>query len=281
MATRTLSANLLRDKLKQLAMKSGFALDERAFAAIKSARENETSPQGRDVLSDIIENARVAREERRPLCQDTGLAVVWLEIGEEVCIEGSLRQAVNEAIKAAWRDGDFRASMVHDPLNRANTGDNTPAAMHIDLVPGDRVRIHFLAKGGGSENQSRSCMLKPTEGRAGVVEFVSQAIAEGAPYACPPVLVGVGLGGTADGATWLAKRALFRPLGEPSPDTDTSELESEILRRANASGVGPMGLGGAVTALAIHVERAPCHIASLPVAVCMGCHSHRVGSVEI
>jgi fumarate hydratase subunit alpha len=279
--SRELMAEEIAKAVKRLALESGFALDERAFAALEDAHSRETSQQGRDVLSDIIENARIARDERRPLCQDTGLAVVWLEVGEEVCVQGSLRQAVNEAIRAAWREGNFRASIVRDPLDRANTGDNTPVALHIDLVPGDRVRVHFLAKGGGSENQSRSSMLKPTDGRAGVVEFVSRAVAEGAPFACPPVVVGVGLGGTADGAAWLAKRALFRPLGEQSSDSDTAELEREIMNRANASGVGPMGLGGVVTALAVHVERAPCHIASLPVAVCLGCHSHRAGSVEI
>jgi fumarate hydratase subunit alpha len=271
----------LRDAVERLALESGFALDERSLAALEDARARETSPLGRDILSEIVENARVAREERRPLCQDTGLAVVWLEVGEDVCIEGSLQLAVDEAIRAAWREGGFRASVVRDPLDRANTGDNTPAAIHVDRVPGDRVRVHFLAKGGGSENQSRSTVLKPTEGRSGVVEFVARAVLEGTPFACPPVVVGVGLGGTADGAAWLAKRALFRPLGEPSSDAGTAALEREILDRANATGVGPMGLGGAVTALAVHVERAPCHIASLPVAVCFNCHSHRVRSVEI
>ena len=281
MASRTVDANAIREALERLALESGFALDERTLAAVEDARERETSPLGRDILSEIVENARVAREERRPLCQDTGLAVVWLEIGEEVCLQGSLRRAIDEGVRAAWREGGFRASVVRDPLDRANTGDNTPAAVHVDLVPGDRVRIHFLAKGGGSENQSRSCVLKPAEGRDGVAEFVTRAVREGAPFACPPVTVGVGLGGTADGAAWLAKRALFRPLGDPSPDPDIARLERELLDRANATGVGPMGLGGAVTALAVHVERASCHIASLPVAVCLSCHSHRARSVEL
>jgi len=280
-AQRSISVRELHDAVKRIALEAGFDLDEATLAALEAARARETSALGQGVLSDIIENARVAREERRPLCQDTGLAVVWVEIGEDVCVEGSLKGAVDEAVRSAWREGGFRASVVRDPLDRVNTGDNTPAVVHVDLVPGDGVRVRFLAKGGGSENQSRSAVLKPTEGRAGVVEFVTSAVREGAPFACPPVVVGVGLGGTADHAAWLAKRSLFRPLGGPSPDADTAELERELLERANASGVGPMGLGGTVTALAVHVERAPCHIASLPVAVCMNCHSHRVRSVEL
>jgi fumarate hydratase subunit alpha len=281
LAGRTLNASAVREALERVALDAGFVLGERALAALEDARARETSELGRAVLADLVENARVAREERRPLCQDTGLAVVWIEIGEDVHVEGSLGGAVDEAISAAWREGAFRASVVRDALDRANTDDNTPAAVHVDLVPGDRVRVHFLAKGGGSENQSRSAVLKPAEGRAGVIEFVERAVLEGAPFACPPVVVGVGLGGTADHAAWLAKRALFRPLGEPSDDANTAELERELLERANATGVGPMGLGGVVTALGVHVERAPCHIASLPVAVCLNCHSHRVRSVEL
>jgi len=281
MAYRTVKASDVREALERIALEAGFELDETTLAALEAARARETSALGRGVLSDIVENAKVAREERRPLCQDTGLAVVWIEIGEEVRVEGSLKGAIDDAVRSAWREGGLRASVVRDPLDRANTGDNTPAVVHVDLVPGDGVRVRFLAKGGGSENQSRSAVLKPTEGRAGVIEFVTSAVREGAPFACPPVVVGVGLGGTADHAAWLAKRSLFRPLGEPSPDADTAELESELLERANASGVGPMGLGGIVTALAVHVERAPCHIASLPIAVCMNCHSHRVRSVEL
>ena len=281
MAARTVDASVVGEALKRIALEAGFALDDRVLAALEDARARETSELGRGVLTDILENARVAREERRPLCQDTGLAVVWIELGEEVSVRGSLGDAVDEAVRTAWREGAFRASIVRDAIDRANTGDNMPAAVHVDLVPGDRLRVHFLAKGGGSENQSRSTVLKPAEGRAGVVEFVERAVLEGAPFACPPVVVGVGLGGTADHAAWLAKRALFRPLGEPSADPGTVELERELLERANATGVGPMGLGGIVTTLAIHVERAPCHIASLPVAVCFNCHSHRVRSAEL
>lgn len=270
------------DAVKRLALDAAFELDERTLSVIEEASKRETSPTGQDVFKDILDNARLACDERRPLCQDTGLAVVWIELGTEVAIEGgSLPDAVDEGVRAAWAEGKLRASVVKDPLDRKNTGDNTPAAVHIDFVPGDGVRLHFLAKGGGSENQARLAMLKPAQGREGVVKFLTDSIKEGAAYACPPLILGVGIGGSADQTMWFAKRALFRPLGEPSPDPDTAALEQEILEAANFTGIGPMGLGGDVTALACHLERAPCHIASLPVALCVNCHSHRVRSVEL
>ncbi len=281
MAARKIDAQEITAAVKALALEAAFSLDERTLSAIEDARAREQSPLGRDILAEIVENARIAGRERRPLCQDTGLAVVWIELGEDVRLDGPLEEAVNSGVREAWREGALRPSVVRDPLDRKNTGDNTPAFVHVERVGGDRVRVHFLAKGGGSENQSRSAVLRPAEGRAGVVRYVVGSVTEGAAFACPPVIVGVGLGGTADRAAWLAKRALFRPLGEPSSDPATSELERDILGGMNASGIGPMGLGGSVTALAVHIERAPCHIASLPVAVCLSCHSHRVRSAEI
>ena len=281
MARRSLSVNELRDAVKRLALEAAFSLDGRTLAALEDAHAREVSPLGRDILAEIIENARIAERERRPLCQDTGLAIVWIELGEEVRVDGSIEEAVNSGVREAWREGPLRAAVVRDPLDRKNTGDNTPAFVHVDRVRGDGLRVHFMAKGGGSENQSRSTILTPAEGRAGVVRYSVEAVREGAPFACPPVIVGVGIGGTADHGAWLAKRALFRPPGEPSEDTSTADIEREILEGVNASGIGPMGLGGNVTALAVAVERAPCHIASLPVAVCLNCHSYRARSAEI
>jgi fumarate hydratase subunit alpha len=265
-----------------MARDAEYELDEVTLRALARAQERESSELGRRVLEEIVENARLACAERRPLCQDTGLAVFWVELGERVRLEGgSLHDALDDAVREAWREGGFRTSVVADPFDRRNTGDNTPSFLHVDLVPGDRVRVHFLAKGGGSENQSCLTVLKPAEGRAGAVSFIAESVSARAAYACPPVVVGVGIGGSVDHAAWLSKKALFRPLGRPSDDADTAALERELLDRIDRSGVGPMGLGGNVTALACHVERAACHIASLPVAVTLNCHSHRTRSVEL
>ncbi len=279
---REIETSRITEAVKRLALEAAFELDGRTLAVLEEASRRETSPTGQDVFKDILDNARLACDERRPLCQDTGLAIVWVQLGAEVAVEGGLLQdAVDEGVRSAWAEGKLRASIVRDPFDRKNTADNTPAVVHIDFVPGDGVAIHFMAKGGGGENQTRFAVLKPAEGREGVVKFLIDSIEEGAAYACPPLILGVGIGGSADKAMWLAKRALFRPVGEPSAEADTAALEREILGRANATGIGPMGLGGDVTALACHVERAPCHIASLPVALCFNCHSHRVRSVEL
>ena len=225
MARRSISVNELRDAVKRLALDAAFALDGRTLVALTDAHARETSPLGRDILAEIIENARIAARERRPLCQAAGLAVGWSELGEDVRVDGSIEEAVNSGVREAWRGGPLRAAVVRDPLDRKNTGDNTPAFVHVDRVKGDRLRVHFLAKGGGSENQSRSTVLTPAEGRAGVVRYAVDAVREGAAFACPPVIVGVGVGGTADRAAWLAKRALFRPPGEPSEATSTADIE--------------------------------------------------------
>ena len=279
---RKISAAEITGAVRRLALEAAFEIDRLTLTVLEDASRRETSPAAREVFRDILENARLACREHRPLCQDTGLAVVWAELGEEVALEGgSLQEATDEGVRQAWAEGKLRASVVCDPLNRKNTGDNTPAVVHVDFVPGDGVRLHFMAKGGGSENQARLAMLKPAEGREGVVKFVVDSIEEGAAYACPPLILGVGIGGSSEGAMWFAKRALFRPVGGPSPNADTAALEREILEAVNRTGIGPMGLGGEVTALAVHVERSPCHIASLPVALCVNCHSHRVRSTEL
>lgn len=279
---RVIHTDLIRDAVRDLALGAAFELDPKVLHLLEEARLREESPHGRDVLSELLENARIARAERRPLCQDTGLAIVWLQLGQDLRLEGPpLRAAVDEGVRSAWREGFLRSSVVRHPLDRVNTGDNTPAFLHVELVEGDTATLRFMAKGGGSENQSRLAVLKPSEGKSGVLRFVLEAVKAGAAQACPPVFIGVGLGGTADEACRLAKLALFRTPGERSKDSKASELEQEILEAVNRTGIGPMGLGGTVTALAAAVELAPCHIASLPVAVAIGCHSHRVRSVAL
>lgn len=278
---RKVEAGTIGDAVRRMALDAAFEPGGDVRTALARALSSEESEVGRAVLREILENAELARRERRPLCQDTGVAVVWLELGSEVSIKGDVIEAVNSAVKDAWKEGGLRPSILEGALDRRNTGANTPATVHVELVPGERVKVGFMAKGGGSENVSRLAVLKPSDGRNGVVRFVLDAVRDGAPLACAPVIIGVGLGGTADGAAWLAKRALFRSLGEPNLREDLASLEREILKQTNATGIGPMGLGGRTTALACHVEEGPCHIASLPVAVCMNCHSHRVRVVEL
>ncbi|MHC5033630.1 MAG: fumarate hydratase [Planctomycetota bacterium] len=250
--------------------------------AIRAAIEREGSALARDILEALLENEQISRSEGVPLCQDTGLAVAFVSIGASVIVEGAtVEQAVNEGVRAAVSAHPLRASMVGDPLARENTGDNTPAIIHLGQTEGDGVTIHLLAKGGGAENMSRVYMLTPAEGREGVLRAVVTTVREAGANACPPVIVGVGLGGDFERAPLLAKRALLRDLREPNPDAELAALELEALNRVNELGIGPQGLGGRATALAVSIERAPCHIASLPVAVNVECHSHRHGSVTL
>jgi fumarate hydratase subunit alpha len=262
-------ANLLRQ--------ANYELGDDVLSALERAREAEESPAGRKVIDTILENARIAAKEKIPLCQDCGAAVVFLEIGQDVLIvKGDLYSAVNAGVRRAYTKGYLRKSMVAHPFSdRANTGDNTPAVIHVDIVPGNRLKITVLPKGGGAENMSRFGILLPEAGPEGIAEFVVGAVDEAGSKPCPPVIVGVGVGGTAEKAMLLAKKALLRKVGEPSPDAETAALEKEILRRVNKLGIGPMGYGGRITALAVHVETFPAHIASLPVAVNIQCHSHR------
>ncbi len=247
--------------------------------ALKQAREKEESPVCRDVLARILENANVAGEEQIPLCQDTGAAVVMLELGQEVHItNGDLYTAINEGVRQGYDKGYLRKSVVNQPcLTRVNTKDNTPAMIHTDIVPGDRLKISVLPKGGGSENCSRLTVLTPAKGRQGVIDFVVNLVDEVGGNPCPPVIIGVGIGGTTDKTMFIAKKALLRKVGEPSPDSEVADLEREILERVNNLGIGAMGYGGTVTALAVHVETFPCHIASMPVAVNMQCWCARRG----
>ncbi len=241
--------------------------------ALKQAKEREKSPVCRNVLDRILENVEIAGKEQIPLCQDTGAAVVMLELGQEVHIAGGdLYAAVNEGVRQGYGEGYLRKSIVNRPcFARVNTKDNTPAMIHTDIVPGDRLEISVLPKGGGSENCSRLTVLTPARGCQGVIDFVVNLVDEVGGNPCPPVIIGVGIGGTTDKTMFMAKKALLRKVGEPSPDPEVADLEWEILERVNNLGIGAMGYGGTITALAVHVETFPCHIASMPVAVNMQC----------
>jgi fumarate hydratase subunit alpha len=274
---REIKASDITNTVAHLFEHSCHYLPEDVVAALKAAREKEKSPVSRDVLDRILENAKVAGNEQIPLCQDTGAAVVMLELGQEVHVSGGdLYGAVNEGVRRGYDRGYLRKSIVSGPcFVRVNTKDNTPAMIHTDIVPGDKLKISVLPKGGGSENCSRLTALTPAKGRQGVIDFVVNLVEEVGSNPCPPVIIGVGVGGTTDRTMFLAKRALLRKLGEPSPDPEVAELEKEILERVNNLGIGAMGYGGTVTALAVHVETFPCHIASMPVAVNMQCWCDR------
>jgi fumarate hydratase subunit alpha len=241
--------------------------------ALKQAKEEEKSPVCRDVLDRILENVEIAGKEQIPICQDTGAAVVMLELGQEVHItQGDLYTAINEGVRQGYDKGYLRKSIVSQPcFARVNTTDNTPAIIHTDIVPGDRLKISVLPKGGGSENCSRLTVLTPATRRQGLIDFVVNLVDEAGSNPCPPVVIGVGMGGTTDKAMFIAKKALLRKVGEPSSDPEVADLEREVLGKVNNLGIGAMGYGGTVTALAVHVETFPCHIASMPVAVNMQC----------
>ena len=248
-------------------------LPEDVLAALKEAREKEESPAAKDVLAQLIENTEIAAKEKIPLCQDTGAAVVLLELGQDVHITGGdLYTAINEGVRQGYEKGYLRKSMVNQPFSaRVNTKDNTPAIIHADIVPGDKLKISIMPKGGGSENCSRLTVMPPARGRQGIIDFVVNLVDESGSNPCPPVIIGLGIGGTTDKAMTLAKKALLRKVGELNPDPEVAELEKEILQYVNNLGIGPMGYGGRTTALAVHAETFPAHIASLPVAVNIQC----------
>jgi len=274
---REIQATKITATVARLLREANFNLGEDILAALRQAAQQEESPLGKEALRQILENADIARKELLPLCQDCGTAVVFLEIGQDVHITGGdLTAAINEGVRRAYTDAYLRKSMVAPPFSaRVNTKDNTPAVIHTEIVPGDRVKITVMPKGGGAENMSRLGMLKPGDGRQGVVDFAVKVAEEAGGKACPPLIIGVGIGGTSDMVMALAKRALLRPVGQLHPDTETAALEKEILAKVNDSGIGPVGYGGRVTALAVNVETMPAHIASLPVAVNLQCHSAR------
>jgi fumarate hydratase subunit alpha len=274
---RLVMATDITEAVSSLFKQANYELGDDILEALKKARREEESPQGREVIDTILKNARIAAEEKIPLCQDCGAAVVFLEMGQDVHIVGDgLYAAVNEGVRRAYQEGYLRKSMVSRPFSsRTNTSDNTPAVIHTDIVPGNKLKISVLPKGGGAENMTRLGMLLPASGRKGVVDFVVNTVSEAWSNPCPPVIIGVGIGGTADKAVLMAKHALLRRVGEPSPDEEDSDLEKEILEKVNKLGIGPMGYGGRITALAVHVESFPAHITALPVAVNLQCHSAR------
>jgi fumarate hydratase subunit alpha len=270
---REIKAKEITGTVSRLFQEACHYLPQDVIDAIKRGREAEESPVGREVLGRIMENIEISAEGEVPLCQDTGSAIVFLELGQEVHITGGdLYSAINEGVRQGYAEGYLRKSMVAQPFSaRANTKDNTPAIIYTDIVPGDKLRIIAKPKGGGAENMSRLAMLKPAQGRQGIIDFVVNTVDEAGSNPCPPVIVGVGIGGTVEKCVMLAKRALLREVGKPNPDGEFAELEREILRRVNNLGIGPMGYGGRATALAVHVEVFPAHIASMPVAVNMQC----------
>lgn len=260
----------------RLAVEANQLLGGDVIRAFEDGRERERSPAGRDILSQLLENARLARTDEVPMCQDTGLAVVFLEVGQDLHIDGSLEEAVQEGIRKGYSDGYLRKSVVSPPIApRKNTGDNTPAIIHTRIVPGNQLKITVAPKGGGSENMSALKMLKPAEGWEGARKFVLETVEKAGPNPCPPLVVGVGLGGNFELSALLAKKALLREVGERNPDPDIASLEEQLTEDINRLGIGPAGFGGDITALGVHIETHPCHIASLPVAVNINCHAHR------
>jgi fumarate hydratase subunit alpha len=263
------------EAVKNLCMEANYDLGQDVLEAFDRGLASEESPTAKAILEELKENARIAREERVPMCQDTGFAVCFVELGQEVRIEGGvLRDAINEGVRQGYQEGYLRKSIC-DPFTRKNTGDNTPAVVHIDLVAGDQLKIIIAPKGGGSENMSRVTMLKPADGIEGVKKFVIERARESGPNPCPPIIVGVGIGGTFELAALLAKKALLRPLGTTNPDPELAALEVELLEKINNLGIGPQGLGGRTFALGVHIIKHPCHIASLPLAVNINCHASR------
>ena len=272
---REIDVSTITETVKGLCMEANFDLGQDVLDAFKRAKAVEQSPAGIEILEQLEENASIARQERVAICQDTGIAVVFVELGQDVhLVGGGLNSAINEGVRQGYQEGYLRKSLCY-PFTRANTGDNTPAVIHVEIVPGDKVKLIVAPKGGGSENMSRVTMLTPAVGKKGIVEYVVQRVKESGSNPCPPTIIGIGIGGTFENAALLAKKALLRPIGSENPDPELASLEGEILERVNRLGIGPQGLGGRTTSLAVHINMMPCHIASLPLAVNIQCHAHR------
>ncbi len=279
---REIEARKVTEAVRDLCIEANTRLPEDHLAALRRALDEEESALGREVLERLLENAEVARERCVAFCQDTGYAVFFVELGSEVrLVGGEIGEAIDEGVRRGYEEGFLRKSIVRGPLDRTNTGDNTPAIVYYDVVPGDRLKLTVLVKGAGCDNMSALKMLTPAEGLPAMKRFVVETIERAGPNASPPLTVGVGIGGPFERAALLAKKALTRPSGEPNPDPELAELEEELLGAINATGIGPAGYGGTVTALAVHVESFPTHIAAFPVAVNLDCHSHRTSSVEL
>ena len=272
---REISAQKITEVVRKLCINANCYLPQDVKDRIEKCHAEEPWATGREILERIMENYQLAESGDRPICQDTGLACVFVTIGQDVHIDGDLAAAINEGVRQGYTDGYLRKSVVRDPLDRVNTGDNTPAMIYYDIVPGDKLEITVAPKGAGSENMSQIKMLKPSDGLQGVKDFVLWAVENAGPNPCPPIVVGVGVGGTFDKAAFMAKKALTRDLNEHNPDPFWADLEKELLEKINELGIGPQGLGGKTTALAVNIEKFPTHIAALPVAVNINCHVAR------
>lgn len=272
---RKIKESKITKVIKNLAMEANFHLNEDILNKFKEAKDNENKDLPKNIFGQLIENAEIASKNKMPICQDTGFAVIFLEIGNEVIIDGDLNEAINNGISQGYNEGYLRKSIVSDPIKRTNTGDNTPAVIYSKIVEGNKLKIIFAPKGGGSENMSKIKMLKPADGIEGIKNFVINTVKEAGANPCPPVVVGVGIGGTFEKVAYLAKKSLLRPLNDSHPESHIAKLEDELLTEINKLNIGPQGFGGKNTALGVKIEKFPCHIASLPVAVNLNCHAAR------
>ncbi|MFA5103895.1 MAG: fumarate hydratase [Candidatus Margulisiibacteriota bacterium] len=279
---RKIKAKKIEQAVERLYIKANYNLPKDVEQALKKSVKNETSKTAKNVLNILLENSEISKKELIPICQDTGLAIVFAEIGQDVCIVGGgFKEAINRGVKNAVKQTFLRTSVVGDPFDRINTKNNTPAIIHTDIVPGDKIKISVMAKGAGSENMSALKMLKPSDGIDGVIDFVLDTVKNAGPNPCPPIVVGIGIGGNFEKSAYLAKRSLLRRLGKNNPQKSIAQLEKLLLSKINKLKIGPSGFGGKTTCLGVNIETLPCHIASLPVAVNIECHAHRHAKVEI
>ena len=273
---RNINVKLLTEVVADMCKEANYFLGQDVIAALEKGLQEEVSPAGKEVFKQLLENARIAAEEKIPICQDTGFAVFFVELGQDVHLTGGdFNEAIQEGVRRGYTEGYLRKSIVKDPLERVNSNDNTPAVIHIDIVPGDKIKLVFVPKGGGSENMSAVKMLTPSQGVGGLVDFVVDTVSLAGANPCPPLVVGVGFGGTFEEVALLAKKALLRPLGQTNANPFYADLEKEMLKRINRTGIGPQGFGGRITAMAVHIEVFPCHIATMPAAVNINCHACR------
>ncbi len=281
---RVIAKDEIINAVKQMCIEANCIVPDDMLDVFKKFRETEKSPIGRETLNQIIENARIGKDENMPTCQDTGLAIFFVEIGSDIEIDGGLHKLedyINEGTRQGYEEGYLRKSVVEHPYKRVNTKDNTPAIIYYKPVAGDKLKIKFAAKGGGSENMSKVNMMKPADGREGIKKWIVEAVTIAGANPCPPTVLGIGIGGNFEKAAMMAKEALFRNIGERHPDPDIAALEEEILEEVNKTGVGPQGLGGSTTSLEVFINYAPCHIASMPVALNINCHAQRHREVEL
>ena len=279
---KKIQAELISSVVADMVIKANYSAPTELVNLIQNSLTSEQSDTGKNTLNLLLDNYKIAENEKLPICQDTGIAIVIVDIGQHVLIEGNLEEAINAGVKKGYQDGLLRKSMLDHPLRRKNTGDNTPAIIHYHINTGHSLRITIMPKGGGSENASAMKMLKPSDGEDGIIKFVTDQVISQAANACPPLIIGVGIGSNFEGCALLAKKSIIsRPLNTPSSDADNARLEEKILKVINESGIGPAGYGGTVTALAVHVDSAPCHLACLPCAVNIQCNAHRILQIII